>query len=194
MAPSAQLWRPPHHGVSSTASQARENDQTNVAALSSHNDQFKPFNIPNPRKKLQNKNSTHQVHPWISQADNPKQRVLRGQTRLLHRYTSTTFINHNNSLNLEPNEWQNRRINVRPSVGILSQNFAEKMNWIAPNLNCFKTRNEKWAAWYGHSNRSNKTIQHWSFSDSTIYRNSSVVTIKNILYYFVYQNYVYYNV
>jgi hypothetical protein len=31
MAPSAPSWRPPHHGVSSTASQAGENDQTNVA-------------------------------------------------------------------------------------------------------------------------------------------------------------------
>ena len=31
MAPSAPSRRPPHHGVSSTASQAGENDQTNVA-------------------------------------------------------------------------------------------------------------------------------------------------------------------
>ena len=51
---------------------------------------------------------------------------------------STTFTD------LEPKEWQNSRINVKPSVEILrldlSQNFAEKMNWIAPNLNSFKTR------------------------------------------------------
>ena len=31
MAPSVPSWRPPHRGVSSTASQAGENDQTNVA-------------------------------------------------------------------------------------------------------------------------------------------------------------------
>ena len=31
MAPSTPSWRPPHHGVGSTASQAGENDQTNVA-------------------------------------------------------------------------------------------------------------------------------------------------------------------
>jgi len=35
MAPSAPSWRPPRNGVSSTASQAGENDQTNVATQQS---------------------------------------------------------------------------------------------------------------------------------------------------------------
>jgi len=70
---------------------------------------------------------------------------------------SRTFINLNIGLNLEPNEWQKRRINVQSSVGNLNQNCAEKNELNCTESEFSKRETRNWLLVW-HSDRSNKTI------------------------------------
>ena len=115
MAPSAPSRRPPRHGVSSTASQAGENDQTNVATKRS----FQAFST----YPTFTRSRRRRIAPSDPSLNQPSRQSL---AECLERPNSSkTFTNLNNSLNREPNEWQNKWIDISSNIGILNQNFAE---------------------------------------------------------------------
>ena len=94
MAPSAPSSRPPRHGVSSTASQAGENDQTNVATKRS----FQAFST----YPTLTRSRRRRIAPSDPSLNQPSRQSL---AECLERPNSSkTFTNLNNSLNREPNE------------------------------------------------------------------------------------------
>jgi hypothetical protein len=72
--------------VSSTASQAGENDQTNVATKRS----FQAFQHTQPSEEVAEEEQHRLINPYTSQADSPRQQVPKGQTRAKLSPTSTT--------------------------------------------------------------------------------------------------------
>ena len=94
MAPSAPSSRPPRHGVSSTASQAGENDQTNVATKRS----FQAFST----YPTLTRSRRRRIAPSDPSLNQPSR---QSRAECLERPNSSkTFTNLNNSLNREPNE------------------------------------------------------------------------------------------
>jgi hypothetical protein len=105
--------------VSSTASQAGENDQTNVVTQRS----FQAFSTY-PTLKRSRRRRTAPSDPSLNQPPSRQSPAACPE----RPYSSRTFTNLNNSLNCESKEWLNKFIDIPSSFEILNQNFAENLN------------------------------------------------------------------
>ena len=115
MAPSAPSWRPPHQRGEFDGFPGRREGPNQCR----HTRSFQAFST----YPVLRRSRRRRIAPSDPSLNQPSRQSPAACPEWPN--SSRTFTNLNNSLNREPNEWQNKWIDISSPIGILNQNFAE---------------------------------------------------------------------